>query len=789
MDGGLGFGSLEILDAEEHLRQLEAACASLEAALGESEVAAAESFAVLDVAERRVQGVYEKIGSIRQEAREVREKVAVLTKTQLNEVKALRTNPPRVVRQALEALWIILNCKLWVKGSTSMQTLDISKEWSKVQRLLTGDNFVKTVSEFNCSELNSVPWVVDYVASQYFSDVALLCGGSLPLAQGIVTTATGDISAIVSPMSGTRSESLGSSAKGVAMLKASPSERRTNRAGSLTAPPPRGGSSTSSLKTAGLAAVKGNRPTQAVALDIDTVERASQACGVLVRWCIQVVREFGLLQALHCERLDAVAGAAAAAPEAAARREAAAACAERLRTALSERDSMRRRLAQLKLAEIDAEKAMRQLAKLQRLQDQMAEEAGGTCDAAARRAARAKAAEPPAPAPKSKPPPLAPKAVKATPPPTPVEEAKTPVDDSWIVIDASPPTALPNAFRDPKSKFERAEYWWVPCDYNEVDLCKRGALNYREQQKRCDSLAKYLQANPHVVVFIEGGSSGSDEDPGIAQRRAEALAVWLRLNGVHVTQLRTHLPQHMSVAMEEDAAVETCKKASRGIDGVGGEEDDVEADEEGDSEADEEEDEDSAMRIAPRCIRARPLREVRVLEGPRSGDAAQQEQPGLFFAPEDHELDALGDASSRILLRMANALQRVFAEEGRRPVLLEGHADEGIEDDGLLHRLARKRAEDARNFLLWHVGQRCADDDRALPEDLTPAAPVRHGSKYLAAKKCSTELAADALSADSTPPVLLKKEEVIAISRSKAYRVTETWGRCGLNRRVQLFIL
>ena len=259
------------------------------------------------------------------------EEVAAMTKVQLNEVKSLKASPPPIVKRAMEPVWIVLHCKQFAKGEAALVTLDLSKEWTKIQRMLISDDFVQVITSFDGSDLDSVPWVVDHVASRYFADL-------LPR-QGAVG---GRPSTPSHPSSPSRAGS-----------KLGRSDSRTSLSGSPT----------SAFKAAGLAAVAGARLAQLPQqpLELEAVERASKACGVLVKWVQQVIREFVVLRQLRAEHASASSKARVTEERAANCRDAAGAAQGRLGEVLAEMEAVARRLAELQAEALHAEKALRDL--------------------------------------------------------------------------------------------------------------------------------------------------------------------------------------------------------------------------------------------------------------------------------------------------------------------------------------------------------------------------------------------------------------------------------------------
>lgn len=838
-------GADDLLGAEVLLQQAEAECAKLEVQLRGSDDAAERADALHAAAKQKLASVEGRLAALLEECDAAKRQVAALTKVQLNEVKSLKTSPPVIVRHALESIYLVLNCKQWASNESSLQGLDLSREWAKIQRMLTDDGFVQSMTSFAPSDLDSVPWVVEYVRCRYYSDLSIDHFLTADLTQNSQLSIASSRPGSAAPAEATGAQTPGSwsGRVGSAALAIAGSSivggSVCSRSLVATAPPSQ--SPKRNRKSAGLITVGGPRNRKvaseaSVSLDVESVERANKACGVLVRWCLGILHEFFALQALKAERQENVAMSAAAAAESAEKRIAVQGYAKQLAIALAERDFLRQRLSELHQKAIDAETALANLKDLERLQNfygdprkpESLEEKPQELDTVADFSQRVQAnrVHPAALAAPMSPPPLA-QVTQEMHEKTVAGQRQEIVntenmeEDPSIVVEVSQPLPLSTAEACPGSgageqAIEHAAnacseaeadgcvverdgdielpppLWWLECSYNEAEVCKRGAG--RSQQRACAALAQHLSAHPEAVVLLEGHSSGSDEDPDICKRRAEGLAAWLQKHSVRSSQIRFDLPvpeppevgrEHPKEKGEMDSNYRT----------------DEEEGEEEDKDEDEVEEAEGEINIAQqwpeRSVSARALRRIKILEGPRTGDIEQRKQPGIFFAPEDAALDSLGDAVPKLLRKIGFELRRVFAAEGRRPIIVEGHADEGILDDTLLMWLAEQRAEAVRNFLLDLV---CEPDTETRKDDKEEAdnkageePAITHEMEEVSSNIHSEASGRDEAGADTaetaSAPVMLRPWEVLLSSRGRSCFVTHEYGRRGLNRRVEIFIL
>lgn len=126
----------------------------------------------------RLARVDEQIGVFRQARVEALVKVEALTKMQANEVKAISNRPPRIVRRATEAIYAVLNCGRWKDSGCA--TLDVTKEWKRIQQMLSKKDFVQSVLSFDVAALDAAPHVAEFVAERYFPSLQLQHDPSAP---------------------------------------------------------------------------------------------------------------------------------------------------------------------------------------------------------------------------------------------------------------------------------------------------------------------------------------------------------------------------------------------------------------------------------------------------------------------------------------------------------------------------------------------------------------------------------------------------------------------------------
>lgn len=871
----------ELADVEALLRALQARCADVQEvcarAASDASVAAREHAGV----STRLKSIEDQIGVTQTEHLEARDRVAAMTKAQLNEVKSLKGSPPLIVRRALESVWVVLNCGLWQKGDAALKALDLSKEWAKIQRMLTSDNFVPTVVSFDPARLDTVPWVVDYLTAQYFTDLGQLASpgasvsllpaasreGAPPSTPGSasssrdVASSPGQASTLGGAQAAQAAQALprspsSSSATGVPLARSGTAEGSGPPAVALQR-----AARSQSLQSAGLSAVasrprmprQGNVPAQGP-LDVSAVEKASKASAVLVRWCLQVVREFVLLRSLRAERAEVIEKVDLAEAVATERRRRALGCQEELDRALAEWEAVRDRLARLRLEAQEAQIALRNMQRLRKFQDSLVGDSHTVGsqfrpptvpkpdeerDYAIERVAevmrrfedlRAAAAAPPEAAPppraaaaqaaKAKAQAEALKAAAAagaavgdegqvatqsapgrradafgasggrtgspgaSGPPGAGEgatgggEARDGADGGGleedledVAVDAAQPAPLQFLFGGAAGDLEDGslpfEHWCIEFDFNERDVGKRGSRNFKAHRKVCDPLANHLKNNPDAVVMLEGFSDTLSEERTVAGDRASNVATWLTENGVSECQIRLSMPVRPQVPSDRERSG-ACDVLVGASDGTAAGEDTEDDDED---EEEEEEEEEKRPKRPERCATARPLRVVRIVEGPCSGDGEQAKQPGIFFAPEDASLDSLGPSVCKILRRVARDLQQLFAQEEGIALVAEGHADEGIQDDTLLEWLSESRAAAVKAYLLECAGEPCAEEEEEGKKD-----------EGVAEAKPEEQLVLE-------PTFFFKDTDIITCSRGRSCRTTMEWGHCGLNRRVQFFII
>ncbi|CAE8618737.1 unnamed protein product, partial [Polarella glacialis] len=285
----------------------------------------------------------------------------------------------------MESIWVLLHCKQWAQSEAALNSLDPSKEWGRIQRMLAADGFVQSVTNFAASDLDAVPWVVEYLRSHYFPDLSPESSSSPICSDVSEASHTAPRSLPGSPLARSGSTVLSSSGStsliGNGARPSMVSGTSVTSSPSAPSTPSTPSRKAASLKSAGLSTVGAQRlaskasiSSASAPLDLDAVDRASKVCGVLVRWCLEVLREFSALQALRAERREASSRAASAASELTERQSAVETCSGLVISASSECDLLRDRLADLRQKAADAEKALRDLARLEGYEEQFSSE-------------------------------------------------------------------------------------------------------------------------------------------------------------------------------------------------------------------------------------------------------------------------------------------------------------------------------------------------------------------------------------------------------------------------------
>lgn len=114
------------------------------------------------------------------EAAEVRSRRQVATDALKNlvglplaEIKRLANSPPESIRRTLAATWVLLHCERYARKAVVF--FDDVQDWSKVQRMLTKDNFVSQVTNFSPEKLDKFPLVRNYLFKTFFGDSVDTC--------------------------------------------------------------------------------------------------------------------------------------------------------------------------------------------------------------------------------------------------------------------------------------------------------------------------------------------------------------------------------------------------------------------------------------------------------------------------------------------------------------------------------------------------------------------------------------------------------------------------------------
>eukprot|EP00931_Biecheleriopsis_adriatica_P043600 TRINITY_DN24921_c0_g1_i1.p1 TRINITY_DN24921_c0_g1~~TRINITY_DN24921_c0_g1_i1.p1 ORF type:complete len:718 (+),score=163.42 TRINITY_DN24921_c0_g1_i1:51-2204(+) len=178
---------------------------------------------------------------------------------QLAEVKNMR-NPVDVIRRTLAATWLLLHAQRFEGRQVNFDEI---RDWTCCQNMLADDNFIASIQGFQPSELDSAPHVPHYVATQYLGFTSADTGGLL----------TEESSSSMPRYRMSKSEFQSQ------MLKQYSKAAITSR---------------STLASSGqdLLRRKSDVPAaQKPKLTLQTVERASKTCALLLQWMLGVVRE------------------------------------------------------------------------------------------------------------------------------------------------------------------------------------------------------------------------------------------------------------------------------------------------------------------------------------------------------------------------------------------------------------------------------------------------------------------------------------------------------------------
>jgi hypothetical protein len=305
-----------------------------------SETAADECSTVdqaIQAEERCLINVDEKIASVKIALPEVLRSIQSFTRIQMNEVKSIKNRPPRAVRRALEALYVVLSCRPSESTGASWHTvglsrildaerlsrgLDSEKEWPRIQRMLSSSDFVQSVLSFDVSTLDRYPHVAEFAAARYFPSLRKECAeelSSVVYMDDIGSSASTEKLAPISLLGPKlRADSLSSKMPFGGATYASPAITGALPPASISSTP-RGfrhsmGRMTAPVRLPLSARVNASprlrveeearlrAEEEAAGLDVAAVEHASRACGVLVRWVLEVLREFFLLRELRSQR-------------------------------------------------------------------------------------------------------------------------------------------------------------------------------------------------------------------------------------------------------------------------------------------------------------------------------------------------------------------------------------------------------------------------------------------------------------------------------------------------------
>jgi len=354
-------------EVEALCRDLVARCAQLELELESKRKELRLAGEQSKIFDHQVAAIDDKIASARQARLEALEHVQGLTRMSANEVKALKNRPPRIVRRAIEAIYIVLHCQRWLPedgntgghGSANLRSFDVAKEWKEMQRMLLNDGFVLSVLHFDVGVLDSTPHVAEYVVEKYFPGLretvqSYPCSASSsnPSSKGLLSRT--DLPNIAPKVTKNRT-------RGNMFLDGLlPSTPRS--AGRVAPAESAGKKRTSMFKKSSMEALHADEP-----LDVAAVEYASRACGAMISWVSEVLREFFVLRDLRLQReafhiqIEELGLRD--------REDAIAQIQEELRKLSEQLEGWRLKMAEMKAREFEAERARANLLKLSRLEE------------------------------------------------------------------------------------------------------------------------------------------------------------------------------------------------------------------------------------------------------------------------------------------------------------------------------------------------------------------------------------------------------------------------------------
>jgi len=306
-----------------------------------------------------------QLDGLAESRREATEQLGSITKRQLAEIKQLMRSPPDTVRRTLIAAWLLLHGDRF-RGKSTV-TFDETKDWPRCQRMLADDGFIAHILNFDLATLSEVPHVPRYVAAHFFGMYvpgALASEGGrgstpelpqIPCAQVNSSTTS---QTLVAPS--TPPQSLGRSlARAATVPVSSPESAKHSPAARMDL-----------IRTALRRSTKSciEKPP----LEVGTVAHASEPCGALLRWMLELVRDI-----VERERIERELGEISNNLETIQKRCAklegdAAELEARLAKALLTIEQKEQGLSKLRLEKETAKKAAQDLQKLEALVSQKA---------------------------------------------------------------------------------------------------------------------------------------------------------------------------------------------------------------------------------------------------------------------------------------------------------------------------------------------------------------------------------------------------------------------------------
>jgi outer membrane protein OmpA-like peptidoglycan-associated protein len=209
----------------------------------------------------RQEDLVSKLDGIVESRRQATEQLGKISKRQLAEIKQLTRSPPDAIRRTLTAAWLLLHGDRF-RGKPVVKFDEIN-DWPRCQRMLADEAFIPHILNFDVATLVTVPHVPRYVAARFF-------GMGIPGSpiSGCGCGNTPELPQIPGAQPGSVDEPTGDNMSKTASRR---SERRNKEK------PP---------------------------LEVEMVAHASEPCGALLKWMLELVREYLERESIEQELSD-----------------------------------------------------------------------------------------------------------------------------------------------------------------------------------------------------------------------------------------------------------------------------------------------------------------------------------------------------------------------------------------------------------------------------------------------------------------------------------------------------